>query len=339
MKSFYNIHNLIKVRVDNDRKDLQEGYRHYLRYFKTDEEIKNVDYDIQEFKNLPKLNCSISFNKEKYALSCDGKKITEYTTYANRATNLWIEFLLLEHSLSFVHAAGVEIKGKGFIFPAAGGVGKTTLISHLRNLDSFKFFGDDFVILNEQGEMLSYPSDLSIYDYHLKVFPELQNTASSRFLSRRKYFFWYYFCKRAINFLAKRIRISSGPLLSGWNAPYVKVSVPDLIPPQKIGDKTMLSAAVFLERYNENYISTELMGNDELVENVAKILKEEFKYGNSYLSKLFLACHIDEEDFYQKQKKVLTNAFSKIKCHKIRLPENLNYDDYFKYMDNFIESI
>src|SRR3989344_3718748 len=218
MDIYYNIHNLIKVKVSSNYKYLQEGYRHYLRYFETRQEFPVVDYEVREFGDFSKTDRSVSFKREKYAVVYDNNKIIEYTTYANRATNFWIQNLLFKNGMSFIHAAAVEIGGKGIIFPASGGAGKTTLISYLRNLSNFKFFGDDFVIVNKRGEMFSYPSDFSIYKYHVKLFPELRNTSYERFLWRKKYFPWYYWAKRVINFLAKHINISSGPFLTDCNA-------------------------------------------------------------------------------------------------------------------------
>lgn len=351
MKSFYSIHNLIKVKVDNNRKDLQEGYSHYLRYFKTDKELNDNEYEVKDFFDfkLPQdsLNVSeflrfkngICFKSEKYAVEYDGNKITEYTTYANRATNLWIQVLLLKQSMSFIHSAGAEINGKGFLFPAFGGVGKTMLISHLRKLDNFKFFGDDFVIVNEKGEMLSYPSDFSIYDYHLNFFSEIKNTSHNNFLLRRKYFAWFFWIKKVINFISKRIHISSGPLLSGWNNSYVKVPASSLIPKSKIGYKVPLHATIFLERYSGDKIIVENMSHEELVKMITSILNIEFQHGISYFNALITATNIDSADFYKKQKEIIENALSKTKCYKLRLPQKLDPEDYFNNVDNFIKSI
>jgi len=322
--------------VGSDSSELQEGYRHYLRYFETKEEPNYVQYNIQEFS---KLSDGVHFKSEKYAVAYDEQGITEYTTYANHATNFWIQILLVKNNLSFIHAAAVEINGKGFIFPAPGGIGKTALISYLRNLPGFKFFGDDFVIVNSQGEMFSYPSDFSIYPYHLTVFPEIKNMKAGKFLRSRKYFFGYYWVKKAINFIAKRTHFSSGPLLKGWNSNYAKVPAEALISTKDIGVKTAIYATVFLERYTGDTIEVETVSSEELVKMVVNVLNTEFKYGISYFNILTASLGLNPNDFYEKQRDILKAAISNTKCYRFKIPEKFNTQTYFNHINNFIKSI
>ncbi len=68
-----------------------------------------------------------------------------------------------------MHAAAVSFGGVNYLFPAFGGVGKTTAIAKIIDRGG-KLFGDDLIIVNSR-EMFAYPIDFSVYPYHLKVLP------------------------------------------------------------------------------------------------------------------------------------------------------------------------
>lgn len=351
MSNLYNIHNFIKVKISPGKLNLTDGYNHYLRYFQVVEEYPTADYEIKEFSqfNLPQNYFSGSdilrfengfcLPKEKYAVVFGGEKITEYTTYANRATNLWLQALLLRQDLSFIHGAGIEINNKGIIFPAFGGAGKTLLVSELRKCGDFKFFGDDYVIADKNGNMHSYPSDFSIYDYHLPFFPELKNTPFSHYLRRREVFALYYEMKRAINFLAKRFASFDQPFFRGWHANYVKVPAVELIASSKMGVKTKLFASVFLERYNGGKIESIETSLEEMVKMVTGILNMEFSQGLSYLYALSTAGYFDMADFQIKQKETLQKVFSGVKNYRVRIPQDMKAGEYLGYMNKFINNL
>jgi hypothetical protein len=348
MDIYYNLHNLIKVKVSQAKLDLADGYNYYLRYFQTTERSAEINYEVKEFSefNLPKDYVSngdllgfeggVCFSREKYALVFEDKKITEYTTYANRATNLWLQVLFLKQNLSFIHCAGVEIGGKGIIFPAFGGTGKTMLISELRKLDNCKFFGDDYVIVSQDSKMYSYPSDFSIYPYHLKAFPELKHSIYSRYFLLRRIFSLFYFTKKAINFIWKRLSHSGAPLFIGWNADYVKVSAAKLIG-NNIGQETKLTAAVFLSRYNGQEIFAEEMSLDEMVKFTDGILWLESQHALPYLSTLAAFGVIDLAKIALSQQDVIKSCFSPLKRFRILIPNQLDVESYTNFMTRFIQ--
>lgn len=287
-KIFYNIHNLIKIAVDEVSVNSRE-HKHYLRFFEVPE-LKDMD------------------------------RVASVKTY--EPTLPPIQKILTTHGVTFVHSLGVELDGRGVIFPASGGVGKTSLVSYLRNIPGFRFFGDDFVIVAENGIMYSFPSDFSIYPYHLKLFPEIKNMEQGKYLKNRKYISWFYFIRKVINYIAKRLSIFSHPLLSGWNAEYAKVPATALVVKEKIGDKINLSASVFLERYNGKEIVKEELSSKETVEGILEILKRELNLKD-----------------ITKEKSILISVFSKIKCYRVCLPEKLSNEDYFEFMNQFLKTI
>lgn len=349
MTEFYNIHNFIKIKISQGKLNLVDGYNHYLRHFQITGEPFEINYEVEEFSKfiLPKdyfvagdvlgFKNGISLPREKYAIIFDGEKVREYTTYANRATNLWLQTLLLKQGLSFIHGAGVEINGKGVVFPAFGGAGKTILISELRKFDNFKFFGDDYVIVDKNRNMFSYPSDFSIYPFHLPIFSELEHSVFSRYLFRRKIFGFYYNGKRAINFIWRRLSRRGVPLLRGWNADYVKVPVVKLISDKNIGCQTKLTAAIFLSRYSGHEIHVEEIPLDQLTQFTDGILWLESQHAMPYLSVLAAFGLIDLSNFAKNQHDVLKNCFTHIKRFRILIPHEIDIESYVEYITQFIQ--
>jgi len=67
---------------------------------------------------------------------------------------------------TLVHAAAFKINGKNVLIPAFGGIGKTFLVSKLSENFKNLVYGDDLVILDEQGRMYPYYRPMCVYKYH-----------------------------------------------------------------------------------------------------------------------------------------------------------------------------
>lgn len=340
MKNFYNIHNFVTVAISSECLDLAASYDHYFREFRVSQENKSADYEVHEFADfvIPRnyknaggiwgFEHGIYFPKEKYALTFEDGKIKEYTRYANRATNLWLQLLLLASEVSCVHGAGIELNGKGIILPAFGGAGKTVLIAGMRASKTFKFFGDDYVFVDENRNMYAYPSDFSIYDYHVAEFPELKKTKYEVYLRKRNLFAPYYEAKRGANFLVKRVLHTGEPLFKGWGADYVKVPACELIPQNQIGVRTNLYAGVFLSRYSGDKVCIEELTAEAMSREVLGVLYLEFGGSMSYLFTLGAFGVIDVAEFEKTQRTVIENCFSKIKCYRILVPFSMSPAEY-----------
>jgi len=349
MEHFYNIHGFIGVKIVSRSPSLIAGYDNYLRWFKTDLPPAQIHYEICDFVDFELPNHfktgssyigfenGIYLPREKYAIVFDGQKIIEYTTFANRATNFLIQLLLLRMGKSFIHGLGVEVQGRGFIFPALGGVGKTILVSKLRKMKGFKFFGDDYIIIDKNSNMFSYPSDFSIYPYHIPIFPELKHTIFSNYLFKRKLFGLYYNSKKAINFIWRRISQRGVPLLNGWNADYVKVPVTQLVSDKNIGRQTKLTTAIFLDRYNDDKICAKKMLADELTQLIDGILWLESQHALPFLSALAAFGLIDLSNFATDQHDVLKNCLADLKRFRVSIPQKIGIESYIDYMIQFIQ--
>lgn len=80
-----------------------------------------------------------------------------------------IDFLihqkLLQKGYCIIHASAVSKNNEAVIFSSRGGGGKTTIALEMAE-NGFSFIGDNYVILHE-GNILSFPTSLSIFSYNL----------------------------------------------------------------------------------------------------------------------------------------------------------------------------
>lgn len=286
-KNFYNIHDLAKVAVDSAAANFAD-HEHYLRNFET-KSLESIDY--------------VSSSKSYESVLLPMQKV------------------LVSKGATFVHGLGVEVAKRGVIFPARGGIGKTSLMSHLRHDNNVRFYGDDFVIIDREGGMLSFPSDFSIYPYHLPLYPEIKGMAQGKYLSRRRYLFGFYFMRKAINYVLKRLGLRA-LMLPGWNAEYAKVPAEALIGKEKIGQKTKLYISIFLERHNGDEVTSDEITPHEAVSKILEIIK--FELGLPSI---------------EREREILTSAFAQLKCFKVSLPVGLSNEKYFEFMDNFLKKI
>lgn len=59
--------------------------------------------------------------------------------------------LLAQHEGALVHAAGVNLRGRGLIFPGKSGAGKSTLATHLAGREGIRLLSDDRIALRKDG--------------------------------------------------------------------------------------------------------------------------------------------------------------------------------------------
>jgi hypothetical protein len=84
-----------------------------------------------------------------------------------------IYFKLLERNILFMHAAGVSDGKYGYLFPAYGGTGKTTLTLGLMAEDML-VLGDDLILVDtKRGLAHPYLRPLHLFAYNIKTLRKL----------------------------------------------------------------------------------------------------------------------------------------------------------------------
>ena len=354
----YRLHNFLNIEIHQDQLPLNVNYEHYFGMLKTNERVPAPDYVIREYKDfmLPEphfrngdLNLGfangVCFPAEKYAISYFGDTITEYTDRANRATNQLLQQLLLSRNQSLVHSAGIGLAGKGIILPALGGAGKSLLVAELRHRDDFVLFGDDFVIVDDNSNMHSYLSAVSVYDYHLDLFPELLGTEFHEYLVQRKKrnnLFRRMPGGRVLKLVSDRIgtRLRQNNLIwgTGWDLDYVKVPVSRLFSPTACGSVARLDAAVYLSRYTGSEFRVETLSLKDLCRRIEAVLAIEFRYASSYLHFLSAFGGIDTVVSNQTQERIINDCFSRCAIYHVLIPQAMPPREYVKKMSQFLDS-
>jgi hypothetical protein len=76
-----------------------------------------------------------------------------------------VQLTLLNHGATFCHASAIEHDGEAILFPACGGVGKTSLMSRYVER-GWNFLADDLCTLDARGRAAIHPLPMHIYKYH-----------------------------------------------------------------------------------------------------------------------------------------------------------------------------
>ncbi len=98
--------------------------------------------------------------KDEYVVACNGTEL-ERTAQVNEAVGRVVQTLIEEGFpetdwMAFIHAAAGSLQGNGFIFPAIGGSGKTTLMAALAQ-SGWDYWADDTVPLDLNGRAGAVP--------------------------------------------------------------------------------------------------------------------------------------------------------------------------------------
>lgn len=333
----FNIHNLIKFKVEGTNK----GYLRYLSqdysHFKTDEPVDS-DFDIIVSDFAPANdNCYVVNHqywvKENYLFCVDRHKVVRWKVclrdLTERKTTVYFEgskfgevFLrdyiiepliglkLAVKGFSLLHASGIAINNKGFIFPACKGVGKTSTLLNL--IGKGTFLGNDKVIVSNDGSIYSYPSFVHIFSYNLSDVPHAFESLTLRQKTEIK-------IKNLINVLSWGY--ASFPLdvnpRSLWGEP---------------GESYPLQSLVLLTKTNKDSINIAKCGDKErLITRLSIINKYEMQYFDDLLSAysyVYPGSDSNIEAYWQTFSNNLSQALRKVACYEVEIPEKYTSDAY-----------
>ena len=327
--AYYNIHNIINLRVTGKKLLISEIDSH-IKMFRCKENDRSQDIIIEEYQE-PDLIHDVVFDDYNFSKDMLWRNETNFLMSAlelphvykidrlRLPINLLIQLALLKKGYTFIHAAGVRFKGKSSILCAYPGVGKTTLISVLNELNG-EIYGDDLVIFGH-GKIMSYPQSFTIYPYHRKLFPKL--TKRTRLdLSFGKLLLT--FEKKLSNFgLFGKL---FGLARSRYFPEYRTVSIEDLLlqPKFLIADK--LDEVVMLERANVNNFQIKEEEKFNFLEQANSILWHEW---HAYFHELLLYNSLVGEKNWlfglmEKSLAIMADNHVGLAAKKILVPHNWN---------------
>lgn len=319
METYYNIHNMARIKIKTKNPEIIKEYEYYLRNFKIRKEPENLNIEIKDF------------NHKNGVVKIENNKMTVYIKESNLCINCLIEYILLQNNCTFIHGAGVSYKNKGIIFPAPPNTGKTILISKLREKSNIKFFGDDYLIIKDNGIMYSYPMDFSIYNYHFDFFKELSSSKESRKIKRAKYEKILVNMIKDIPWLKKILK--QGAKLLKYDflkaGEYLKIPAQRLIPKENFGTSVELKYSIFLNKYNGNEFKIEKMKLENASKEILGILQNEWK--------LTMPVLLDFSDFLNDIKNVINRSLSNLKLYKVLVPVNMDNKEFVKRLEKFLD--
>ena len=181
---FYNIHDLLKIGVEN--LDL----KHMLPYFLTDKASGAIDlaikvgkFDLQPTHNrLGRfyLGQNLIIEKRKFGTIQLKDMLGKTELNATRGyvrlrpfitliENI-IGFKLLAKNHALIHSSCLSKNGKGYLICAWHGTGKTMVTLKLVNERELNFLSDDLTIINDSGQAHCFPKDVKLSLAHTKEF-------------------------------------------------------------------------------------------------------------------------------------------------------------------------
>ncbi len=179
-KHNYNIHDVVKIST-NVEGFFPEHFKVYknqqadLEIIETNFEFEKKSYNhIGSFYGNDK---TIYFESKIFGIpiyrilikDLDGKTKLYFTKTTNRIFNiqklvfLLLQIKLLQKNCTLLHAGGVSKDGKGIVVFGWPGVGKSSTLFGLMKNQSFRFFGDDSIIISDKKQMYAYPQRMGVF--------------------------------------------------------------------------------------------------------------------------------------------------------------------------------
>lgn len=343
MELKFNIHNLFKFKMMGENKRCLRHFAQDYSYFITDEEIESeLDIVVSDFtpsNNECYLLDQRYYIKENYIFCKDNHKAVKWSfcikDLENKPTiyfkgNIFSEiflrnyiiepmiaFKLAQKGYSLLHAAGVALNDKGFVFPAGKGVGKTTTMMNLMG-DGGTYLSNEPIIISNDGMVYSFPSYIHFFHYNLKGNPHFSEKLKFRHkLELELKHFIYLLSLKYCGF-------------------YLNINPKDIF--GDVGGKYPLRSLILLTKTNKNKVEIlRDIDKKSLVERLIIINKFETQY---FMDCLMAYSYLFPEkmitNFWQTVGDNLVRALSKTPCHEIEIP--FKYDrELYREIYKFIE--
>lgn len=229
----------------------------------------------------------------------------------------FLYYRLPRKGYSLVHASVVSQDGSGLMFAGSGHVGKTTLALQMVK-GGMSYFGDDLVIINQEGMILSYPEPLQIEGQHLAMFPEL-----SRVLTKRLGFFE----KRELRKTGKQ---STKEMVESMP----RLAITEIFGDAEIGERCPLRTVILLRRGFTPRPTKDEMDSESLKEVLSAELFWEFETApwrhTQYLYAGSCALGVDyleeEQRHHGDVKKIFASALKDAHIFRVQLSQESSID-------------
>jgi hypothetical protein len=236
-----------------------------------------------------------------------------------------VDRLLVERGAALVHAAGVRLGERGVCLPAWGGTGKTSVMAQLASVPGAGFCGDDLVLLDSTGSLLSFPKRIWIKSHHRDIYADALHQQRRRPLPYK--------------FAQRRVLPALRPLLKRF--PQVRVLAKGLSPllpavpvaPEEALGMPVVSGAplaltVLLESYEGEVAVCEATTPDQLARRlVGQFEADVLRESREAVALLAATGLVPLEAHLAGKVKLLRGALAAGPAYRLRVPASLSRAD------------
>jgi len=235
----------------------------------------------------------------------------QITTFYYRIFLLFTQIWNVENNCSYVHASAIEVNGESILFSADSGVGKSSLLFKLSQVDNFKFIADDLTIISDQAESYYQGRCLSVKPYHLNFY----------------------------NFLADRLSLLMSSMQKlQWkflkdNRLTCRVSPNDLF--ASICEKSKIKSIIHLCNHDKDTFEIKNITSEELLNFTIPILTNELFLANHKLNTLaslpFSPFHSTAK-IYTASEDIFNSAFNNLSLKLVFVPFMSNPNELYDFL-------
>jgi len=230
-----------------------------------------------------------------------------------------VELMLLKKDSSFSHCSAIERQGQAVLFPAWGGVGKTSIMGRYIE-EGWNFLSDDSCVISASGTASIHPLPMHIYKYHETQGGQLvkkmlsQFTVSDRLLWR---------------FLSK---FKKQDKLVRW------VGADTVFGKEKISTNGKISAVIHMHRQMQSN-TFELQKATPL--EVAKLMASTLLDEINNLANISIVAHSckpidfipDISNLHKHIIDIYSNAFVSANCYTLIIPQRGTAEDTYSFLE------
>lgn len=337
---YFNIHNLVKIRIGTAIRSKVDIAMKHFRHFEVDTiEDDSVDLMIYDYSECPAVEHGaiasgtsyadnyLNIADERLCLNLIDRPLVVYCNRYAIPLKFLVQTVLFRKGWSLIHSAAIQYRGKNYLFPAFGGVGKTILASALIRAGG-KLFGDDMVILSKEG-LRSFPLDFSIYPYHVRALG-IEDARVRRSLARIKALNWCAGVFAGMTSPFRRCDPRADKLLTVIirfiSTRFVSVSPMHLFGEGCVAQGGPLHSAYYLSRVGgaSSDITVERVDAAVLAEICANIMFQEWHQSMSILYRYSGLSSFSLHTMFDGIKSVCQEAFDHVQCFRVMIPEKLD---------------
>ena len=343
---YFNIHNLVKIKIQsNINLKIEETFIHLREFEETFLDDKDIDIFIYDYSKCPNFKTPIALSNyyyysdnylnipdERFCFNFIDKPLVMYCDNYRIPLKFAVELILLNEGYSFMHSAAVEYTGKNYLFPAFGGIGKTTTVAAIV-YSGGKLFGDDLNIVNER-KILSCPIDFAVYPYHLDIL-KIKNKKIEFEFKKTKIL-----DNITNNLKGYNVRVIKliELIINSIKTPYVNVPPKRIFGENCIVEKGQIDEIYYLCRVENNLpeITVERIDPDNLADLCSNILLQEWHGSMSILYTYSGLSTFSLNSLFSKIKNIFGRTFMHYECYQIKIPNDLDNLTYQKQLVSYL---